>query len=46
MRVIRALLWILLISVFLYGIFAGLGGDTYIDEYGSGRVINIIEGVF
>ena len=42
----RIFLWLLLISLFIYGIMVGLGGYTYIDEYGSGRTIKIIEKVF
>ena len=42
----RAMLWITLISLFIYGIIMGLGGETYIEEYGSGRTIRLIEKVF
>lgn len=42
----RIVLWLLLISIFIYGIIHGLGGNTYIDEYGSGRTIKVIEKVF
>lgn len=42
----RYVLWLLLIILFIYGIIVGLGGTTYIDEYGSGRTIKIIEKVF
>lgn len=42
----RAMLWIILISLFIYGIIMGLSGRTYIEEYGSGRTIKVIEKVF
>ena len=42
----RAMLWIILISLFIYGIIVGIGGTTYIEEYGSGRTIKVIEKVF
>lgn len=42
----RVVLWIMLISLFIYGIIVGLGSRTYVDEYGSGRTIKAIERVF